>query len=546
MSDDNVIPLRAGLIGADQLGRQAPVLVVEGAAAQQHAARLFPDYVCIALSGDIEGADFSGLADRLVTIWPHASDEGRQRAKSIAHKIVEAKATTVRVAKTDELPPNWNFDVVPQGINLRGLVQSATGIEDAEEIARLAQLDPLNFDREKKAASKRLGVGIGALELAVKVERRRQQEAATAAAVAAPVPIEPWKEPVSGADWLTHMAKHVRRFIAVKQELAHAVALWVLATHGLEAFNIFPRLLATSYAPEAGKTTLLRLIASVVPRPSIHDEATAASIYRTIDPNEPRCYLFDEMDNLRERQYQKLRKVLNSGFQRGGYFTVIERGDERQFPTFAPAGIFMIGEPHPAVASRCIWLRMKRRRPDETIEPFDAADPAIAAESSILARQATRWAQDNVAALKALPRPATTLISRPSDIWLPLLKCAALAAGEWPERAEKAISELEAHRGEGAPYDDLARDITAFLAKTKKSRVSADELATWLIERGNPRWGFERLTKNLLAYKLRPLGITPKPMRFSSTQVGQGYEVADFADFIARHAPPRLPPRRKK
>jgi len=540
MSDDreNVIPLR-GLVGADQLDRSGPVLVVDGAAAQQHGAKVFPDYIVIAAS---EGADLSRLADRLITIWPLASDEGRHRAKSIAHKIVAAKAAMVRVVNADQLPPDWNLGgAVPIGINLRALIQSAAGIEDAEEIARLAQLDALSFDREKHAAAKRLGVSISALERAVKVERRAQQEAAAAAAAAAPAAVEPWREPVDGADWLAHMSKHALRFVAVKPELADAVALWILGTHALRAFSIYPRLLATSYAPEAGKTTMLHLVASVVPRPSIHDDATAASIYRSIDPDEPRCYLLDEMDRL--AKHDRLVKVLNSGHRRGGYFTIWERGCERRFATFSPVMICMVGEPPAATASRCVWMRMKRRRPDEAIEPLEFADAAIAAESSILLRQAARWAEDHIEPLRASPRPATTLISRARDNWLPLLRIAALAGGEWPERAEKAAAELEASRGEGSLYDDLARDIAAFLAKEKKSRVSADELARWLVDSGNPRWGIERLTKNLLAYKLRPVGITPKPMRLSGTQVRQAYEASDFADFVARHSPPARPRR---
>jgi hypothetical protein len=540
MTDDptNVVALRPGIIGADQLGREGPVLVVDGAAAQQYASKRFVNYVVIATSGDIDTTDFSPLADRLVTIWPSNSDEGRRRARALSHRIVAAKAAMVRVVKTETLPSGWNLGgEVPPGVDLWALVGNAAGIEDQEEVTRLAQLDPLSFDREKKAAATRLGVSMHALDLAVKIERRRQQEAAAAAAIAVPLPPEPWKEPVDGAGWLGHAAKQIRRFIAVKPELADAVALWCLGVHALPAFDIFPRLLETSYSPESGKTTLLHLIGAVVPRPSLHDDATAASIYRSIDPSEPRCFLLDEMDNV--QKFDRLSKVLRSGHRRHGNFTLWERGREKQYWTFAPIALAMIGEPGAAIASRCIWLRLERRRPDEAIEPFDPADPPIAAELSVLLRQGARWAEDNVVALRASPRPATTLISRARDNWLPLLKISHLVGGGWPERCSKAAALLEADRGEGALYDDLARDIGKILKRKKRERISADELARELLDAGNPRWSVEKLSKNKLAYLLRPVRITPRPMRFSSTRIGQGYEVEDFADFLARHGRPR-------
>ena len=72
---------------------------------------------------------------------------------------------------------------------------------------------------------------------------------------------------------------------------------WVhndIATHS-------PILTATSADPDSGKTTLLGVLARLVPKPSLNVEANGPNVFRFVDAQKP-TLIIDEADDLFTRK----------------------------------------------------------------------------------------------------------------------------------------------------------------------------------------------------------------------------------------------------
>ncbi|MCK8788181.1 hypothetical protein M0638_27920, partial [Roseomonas sp. NAR14] len=85
----------------------------------------------------------------------------------------------------DTAMPSPGRDETPMG--------QVINLPRAEEIARLAALTPVEYDRERQAAASRLGCRVGTLDMQVRAARQAQAEAEAEAPDAAPE-----EEPAAG------------------------------------------------------------------------------------------------------------------------------------------------------------------------------------------------------------------------------------------------------------------------------------------------------------------------------------------------------------
>lgn len=189
---------------------------------------------------------------------------------------------------------------------------SETGTPDGAEIARLAVLPLVAFERERKTAAEKLGLRATVLDKLVRAARPesldRVEQGRT---LELPLPA-PWTAPVVGVSLLSEMAAAIRRYVVMDEGAAETVALWVLHTWTFDAFSISPGLAITSPEKGCGKTTLLDLIARLVPRPLATSNITPAAVFRTIEAVQP-TLLIDEADTFFNRNNEDLRGILNSG-----------------------------------------------------------------------------------------------------------------------------------------------------------------------------------------------------------------------------------------
>ncbi len=355
---------------------------------------------------------------------------------------------------TEEFPPpDVRLDGKVKVVKLsayRDMLRVASGSlpppEAEGEISRLAKLDNLEYERERKDVAKRLKFRAPILDRLVAAERDQFDDGSIQGrSLSLPEP-EPWPEPVDGAELLDAISMIIRRHVVMPDHAADAAALWVLHTYLLGNFGISPRLAITSPEKGCGKTTLLDVLSHLVMRPLPTANATASAIFRVVEMQQP-TLLIDEADTFLSENGE-LRGILNSGHRQGGAVirTVGPDFEPRAFSTFSACAIALIGKLPATLTDRSVPIDLRRRRPDEAIEAF-RFDRTGALDQ--LARQAARWAMDNGNNMRgADPDIPSGVFNRAADNWRPLLAVADAAGGEWPARARRAVHFVVATAGD--------------------------------------------------------------------------------------------------
>lgn len=183
------------------------------------------------------------------------------------------------------------------------------------------------------------------------------------------------------SDLLDELDGLLGRFIAFPSDHArHAVVLWVLHCHALDAFESTPRLALLSPEKGSGKTRTLELLSLVVPTPMHAVNMSAAALYRVVGDRQP-TLLLDECDtylgNTIAKQHEDLRGLINAGHRRGA---MTYRGEVSgksvavvEFPAFAACALAGIGDLPDTILDRSIIVAMKRRRRTSTSHRSESA-----------------------------------------------------------------------------------------------------------------------------------------------------------------------------
>ena len=171
--------------------------------------------------------------------------------------------------------------------------------------------------------------------------------------------IEPWPDPINGADLLDEICNAVKRYLVLPEGSAETIALWVVHTHAFQCFEHTPRLAITSPEKGCGKTKTLDILESLF---HVHWQlrTTSAAIFRTIEKAVP-TLLVDEADTFL-KDNNELRGILNDGHKRGGQTIrpVGENHEPRQFSTLGPAAIAMIGRLPDTLEDRSVSIALRR------------------------------------------------------------------------------------------------------------------------------------------------------------------------------------------
>jgi len=293
-------------------------------------------------------------------------------------------------------------------------------------INRLAALSPTEFAQVRKGEARKLGIRASDLDKFVK-EKRGKATAISGQALNLNEP-EPWPEPVDGVALLDSLSAAFTRFIVLPSGAAAALALWVVFTHAIDAFDIAPRIAILSAVMGSGKTTLLTVLKCLVPRGLLASNVTPSAVFRLMETAHP-TLLIDEADSF-AREDEGLRGILNSGHQRDSAFVIRVEGDDHEprcFSTWGAVAMAAIGKLPGTWLDRSVVVRLKRKSRSEVTERItrDAKN-----EIGDLALKVARWTLDNMAVLKAAnPDIPTSLNDRCADNWRPLLAIANTAGG---------------------------------------------------------------------------------------------------------------------
>src|SRR5262249_44700482 len=132
----------------------------------------------------------------------------------------------------------------------------------------------------------------------------------------------------------------LREYLELREHEYIALALWALHTHIYEQFEHTPRLVLRSPIHGCGKTTLFKVLEKLTARGKRFDWITTADLVRRIGRTHLPA-LLDEVHNLglELRGNGRLRAVFNSGHAKGGFGSLREDGESREFSTFAPLAL---------------------------------------------------------------------------------------------------------------------------------------------------------------------------------------------------------------
>jgi hypothetical protein len=354
--------------------------------------------------------------------------------------------------------------------------------------------------------------------------------------------LEPWATPVHGAALLTALAETFATYAILPPGGKELLALWTLHTYALDATQVSPILGLTSPQKRCGKTTVLSLLRAVVWRPLPASNITPAAVFRTIEKYVP-TLLVDEADTFMGKN-DELRGVVNSGHTRSLAFVVRTVGEDhnpRQFSTWCPKAIALIGKLPDTLSDRTITLPLKRRTKSERIQKWrDDRGPSLTA----LRQQCLRWVQDYLDALTGSdPTLPESLHDRATDNWRPLVAIADTAGGEWPTRARQALAALE----EVSLFEEdnaavmLLTDLHAVFTTKQDDRILSRDLAnelTSMEDRPWPEWtNGKAIAVRQIAKLLAPFGIHPKDIR-TATEKAKGYLRTECEDAFSRYLPP--------
>ncbi len=410
--------------------------------------------------------------------------------------------------------------------------------EPDQEIERLAKLERLAYDRERKNAANRLKIRVGLLDRLVDAKRGQPYDEGKQGHALNLAEPEAWPDPVDGAKLLDDVAAIIGRHVVMSDHAADAAALWVLHTHLVQNFAVSPRLAITSPEKGCGKTTLLDVLSHLVARPLLTANTTAAATFRIVAMKQP-TLLIDEADTFLADN-NELRGILNSGHRQGGSVIRIVGDDlePRAFATYSACAIALIGKLPATLADRSVTIELRRRRPDEAIETFRFDRTGRLDD---LARQASRWAIDDFSLVRgADPKMPEGVHNRAADNWRPLLAIADAVGGQWPERARRAARSAAAARQDN---DDSARlmllvDVQAIFNQRGMDRLPSADIIEALTAMENRPWAEFRSGKPIspigLARLLSAYKISPGTIR-TENGTPKGYYLADFQDAFDRY-----------
>jgi Protein of unknown function (DUF3631)/Primase C terminal 2 (PriCT-2) len=415
--------------------------------------------------------------------------------------------------------------------------------EEQALLDALAKKGPIEYDRERKQAAKKLGIRPGTLDDVIKALRDE------AAAKELPCPwweVEPWQDAVETAGLLTNLQHQTRKYVVLTDHQVLVAVLWVMMAwvHSRAATHS-PVLMATSPQPNSGKSTLLGVLGFLTPRSLVCVGLNEAVLFRSIDLWQP-TLITDEADTAFVDN-EPLRAVYNSGWARGtGVLRCV--GDDhtpKLFEVFTPRALGLKGKNLPdTTESRCIALEMKRKLPDETVADFAHMDDAIFA---MLRRKLARWAGDNWEALsKAQPQIPAGFHNRTRRNWWLLLAVAELAGADWADQARKAASSIEGVRDVGDVEVELLSDIKAIFDACGFDEISTAALIEKLAEDEERPWatwakGGKAITANHLWRLLRKYSIASEEVYPKGVRA-KGYRRARFEEAWERYLMPKKTP----
>jgi hypothetical protein len=383
-----------------------------------------------------------------------------------------------------------------------------------------------------------LGIRRGALDEEVKARRAEQRAQSGPPPLFGHWEVEPWPEEVDTDALLLSLKRRMQRHVILSDEAATVVALWVLFAWAHDTAAVHsPILRVTSPEANSGKTTLLSIVAFLVPRALLCVEISEATLFRGVELWQP-TIIVDEADVILVNN-EPLRAVVNSGWTRGA---VVPRciGDDKTphaFPTFCPKALGMKGRKLlDTTLSRCIDIELKRKRAGERLSTSDRS--TTPASKSCGGRLCA--GRSITPSLKgAEPKMPAGFENRLGDNYRLCWRSPTWPVANGRNGRDRRRKDLR-HRRHDVGRHALLAAIRAAFDQTVGGDLSSAELVAKLTAEPDSEWAEWRsgkpITQAQLARLLRPFGVAPCPVRIRDQQV-RGYRCQQFVESFERYLP---------
>jgi hypothetical protein len=356
----------------------------------------------------------------------------------------------------------------------------------------------------------------------------------------------PAARPGDGRDLLDSVYAFLGRFVAYPSEHAHvAHTLWIAHAHLMDAWESTPRIAFLSPEPGSGKTRALEVTELLVPRAVEAINTTPAYLFRKVaDPEGLPTILHDEIDTVfgprTAKDNEEVRGLLNAGHRRGavaGRCVVKGKNIEtEELPAYCAVALAGLGDLPDTLLSRAVVVRMRRRSPDETVEPFRRR--VHKHDGNALRERLAAWGSGMVTLLSSSwPDMPEGIADRDADVWEALLAIADACGGDWPERARVAAVALVALARAAPPslgvrlladLRDVFGDADAMSTESILTELRGMDEAPWADLKGKP------LDARGLAARLRHYGVKSTTIRIGDS-TPKGYARTDLHDPWGRY-----------
>lgn len=356
-------------------------------------------------------------------------------------------------------------------------------------------------------------------------------------------------ETIPGAELIASLRGFFTRFAVFRDKrVSLSLATWTLGTYCYRIFRVFPYLAFRSPDKRCGKSRVLDLLSLLAFNASSRlVNPTEAQIFRGPSRNGG-TLLLDEVEALKnadKENFAGLLSVLNSGFERGGSVSRLEKSaagsfQEVSFETYCPRALAGINKTADTLEDRSILTMMQRKLAREKTERFSPS--RLETEAQALRDRCYLWALTHAADLAAVYDQAdkmfsalTPLDDRARDLWEPLVSIIALADVERGDGQKTLTQELTAlaldlsQVRDGAAEDSSTVQIVKALQTLIAERQQAEIILspTELTGTLKDKLGWERLSTKGLAGLLNPLGLYSKNTRLTGGKVALAYHVSE-------------------
>lgn len=360
-----------------------------------------------------------------------------------------------------------------------------------------------------------------------------------------------------------HYANEVREYIGsylvlpakFREAYLDVLTVWAIHTHAFKVAGVSPYITVTAPTKGSGKTTVLKVLSTLVNNPSKIEVGPTAPVVRTM-ANAAHTLFLDEIDTLKNDQ--TFIGVMNSGYETGGSVTRVgsSKGETLTISssTFCPkmiAGIAETGQlPLPAATlDRCIDIKIFRAKPGELTKRFRVDvmrdDPEVLAMREWMHHWTLAHHRDLRDAYVETPRLSS---SRAEQIWEPLITIAGVLGGDWLDRLRAAAILLDMER-ESTPDNntslvtDVATVVGAYLeAAPTATQIKVNDLVSFMGILTGRKLDKKLLTADQVTKRLGAFGFSTEVVMLDGeealvyTIAAEGELLPEWADLFDRYA----------